>query len=249
MRLISPSVAPLASLCVNAVVGLAVLLWNAVCLGRWSQALGLLGLMLADAWWLRRFQWTPAWLLFHLASAWVVRGLSLGQRERFLRFRFQGGQTLPVGLAISLLCSLQLLGLNASRIKKPSMGAGVSGARPAASTPTPTLPAGVYQQGELRVEYHNTDEGQARRLATALLSSGLWRAEERRTAVLEVQPQELKVVLILPPEVRGPDDALKRQLAAMIGALAPRVKVVVLICDAHMRILTAAEWDPQNPNR
>ncbi len=249
MRLIPPGVAPLASLCVNAVVGLAILLWNAVCLGRWVQALGLLTLLLVDAWWLRRFHWNAPWLIFHLASAWAVRGLSAGQVDAFLRFRFQGGRALPVGLALSLLCSLQLLGLNSTRVKKPATGSQAASVQPAAGQPTPSQPVGVYRQAELTVEYHNADEEQARHLTTALLSSGLWRAEEKRTAVLEVLPTELKVVLIVPPEAGNLNDAFKQQLSRMIQILAPTRKVVVLICDTRMRILTAAEWDPQHPSR
>lgn len=201
LPLISPAAIAAGALFVNAILGSALLLWNALCLRQWGLALlalvwGALCAGLAKT----GFEPNLYWLLAHFFSAACVIALSRGHREGYYGHLYDGGGHLPAGLVISLLCALQLLYLGSFNDKPPPTPPSPRTAA-VSSTPTPVATSPVHKEGQLTVEYKGVDLPLVQFVTKVLVENGVCDPRQPGQAAVWGGPESLRVIAVLPPGI------------------------------------------------
>lgn len=205
--LISPATVGGASLFVNAIVGSALLLWNAIWLKQWGHALlalvfGGLGAVLVKT----SFQPNLYWLMGHFFSAACLILVSRTQRDGYHGHLYDGGGRLPLAPLVSLLCALQILYLD-SLSQAPAKTAKATRPTPipvaVATTPAaaPNQGSMVYREGQLLVEYKDVDLAQVQLITRVLVEHGLCETQQPGRAAVLGTPQFLGIIAVLPAEV------------------------------------------------
>lgn len=196
--LVSPPAIGWASFLVNPLVGVALLLWNALWLRQWLLAMVSIGIEWGGVWLVRtHFHANLFWFLMHLVGAALVARASTLQKELYLGHLYDGGSRLPIAPLLSLLCALQLLLLGS-----PSQPVTAPVAPTASQSPAPPVPhlaAGRYQQGSLAIDYRDVPIELAQSLASVLLSAGIFSEQQTGWAGLNDSPAGLQITLVLPP--------------------------------------------------
>lgn len=203
-----------ASLFVNSLLGLALMLWNAIWLRRWGTSLVLAilicGVFLAT---IKHFTPHPAWFLGNCILAFGLRrqSQSLFALDYF-RCLFDGARPLSVVPLISVLSAVQIFSLtpmvkkqwlaDIDPVRHPRLGRNSSppdrsSSKPSALVPTPTT--GHLVQGRNAVDYRDVSQAQAEALSRALSETGYFGATGDGWAALDLTAKGLRVTLRLPP--------------------------------------------------
>ena len=202
-----------ASLFVNCLLGLALMLWNAIWLRRWGTSL-LLAILICGVFLttIKHFTPHPAWFLGN-----CILGLGLRKQSQtlfatdYFRSVFDGARQLSVVPLISVLSAVQIFSLT-PMVKKQWLADidPVRHPRLARNTPNPSsvnrspqaLPAptsGHLVQGRDTVDYRDVPQAKAEVLARTLRETGYFNAGADGWAAFDETPQGLRVTLRLSP--------------------------------------------------
>jgi hypothetical protein len=183
-----------ASLFVNCILGLVLMLWNAIWLRRWGASLvlailicsGVLGV-------LHRFTPHPAWFLVNCVLAMVLRkqAHSLFGLDYFRKL-FDGARTVSVVPLISVLCAAQILAL--TPIVKRQWLADIDPVRHPRSLAN-NGQVGRYVAGRNTVEYRDCPQSRAELLLRTLIAVGYFGSAGEGWAGLDETPKGLRVTL------------------------------------------------------